>query len=186
MVYANPNEMLVEAAKSSDIPLALHALALRADPSFVDPETGKPVLLLALESASASSLSQTSSRPDTADDMSVSPRQSITLPSTFPLAELLLQNGCEIPQGMQTDMLSPSARNYLAVKEAKRKSMLATPGLVKNASVSSHGSKGREGREVSGIEGGKAVEGKSRERSLQKRISGGARLHKVSVGERYS
>lgn len=171
MIYASPDEMLIEACKKNDVASGLHALALRANPNHVDPMTGKPVIILALESADP---------PLPESDIPTSPNQAVT----FPLAELLFQNAGEVPEMLKagiTDLLSISAKDYLAVKTAKRLNQMASGApLTKGMSVGGGGSTAM-GSSGGGI-GANLTSLKERQRlekeRLQKRISSGARLHR--------
>jgi Arf-GAP with SH3 domain, ANK repeat and PH domain-containing protein len=164
--FASPDESILAAAKSNDLMGALYALALHGSPNTVDPATGLHVIFLALASADPASSSQEK-------DLSAPP-SSLT-PTTFPLAELLIQNGGEIPFPLPAGGLSLAAKSYLTQKTAKR---ITTPAVssLQSSGVSEEGSnppptlKERQQRE--------------RER-LQKRVStGGARIHRAPQLER--
>jgi Arf-GAP/SH3 domain/ANK repeat/PH domain-containing protein len=158
-VFTSADEMLVESTKKNDLLGALYALALRANPNLVDPETNTHLISLSL--ATVDPLLDSSQSDLT--------QQSTPTPAvTFPLAELLLQNCGEIPIGMSTSMMAQSAKNYVAHKTAKRINQEASP----QASP-------RPGAPLS------LKERQQREKErLQKRISSGARLHRTSLIER--
>src|SRR5690606_7537525 len=95
-VHASSNDLLLDSVKHNDLQAALHGLALRADPNLIDPETNMHITILSLISAEplSASVSNTS-------EAELSPSSTASIkpptPATFPLAELLLQNGAEIP-----------------------------------------------------------------------------------------
>jgi Arf-GAP/SH3 domain/ANK repeat/PH domain-containing protein len=112
----SPNDVLLGSLSSGNVSAAYGALASRADPNVVD-ENGISAVSLSLMSLSPPS----------------SPGHSgITLrdDATFPLAELLIQNGAELPTDLSR--LSPHARGYIASKV--RQDTPAVPNLQRSIS----------------------------------------------------
>ena len=123
--YPTADETLLASVKKHDIPGVIYALALRADVNALDRSRGTHVVFLAL--IAADPLSPASVSP------AASPRNSIQAPSAsaaaggvdgkrkpFALAELLIQNGAEVPATLPAIPLSPAAKMYLQMKEDQR------------------------------------------------------------------
>lgn len=119
----SPDELLLDTVKKGDLAAALYALALHGSANTVDPATGMHVVILAL--ATQTPLSPT--LPSTSSTASSDPTAATT---PFPLAELLLQNGGELPYPLAASTeqrLSDAARSYVAHKTAKRCHQDAVP-----------------------------------------------------------
>ncbi|KAI5795184.1 hypothetical protein EDC01DRAFT_654432 [Geopyxis carbonaria] len=161
--YSSPDEVLLDAVKKNDLSGALYALALHANPNVVDPETSKHTILLALAAAD----------PPSTTEQDLSPSSPAgPPPTTYPLAELLVQNSGEIPFPVSVEGLSISAKNYVSHKTAKRMNQQASPAQSKgplNERSPSSTIRDRQQRE--------------KER-LQKRVSSGARLHRAVALDR--
>lgn len=170
--FASPDESILTAVKKNNVPDVLYALALHGSPNTVDPSTSLRAIFLALAAAD----------PPSTGNSELSPPTTSPSPVTFPLAELLLQNGGEISFPLPTCGLSLAAKNYLAMKTAKRSS--AGP----STSTSAGGGLTAEKHEPmptssSALASMRERQQKERER-LQKRVSTGARLHRAPQLER--
>jgi Arf-GAP/SH3 domain/ANK repeat/PH domain-containing protein len=152
--YSTPDETLLASIKKNDLQGVLYALALRANPNIADKSRNTHPVFLALAAADPAS-------PQ-------SPVSSPTRPGTpgkvvaFPIAELLVQNGAEIPAAMPAFPLSQSAKLYIEQK--------ASRANANNDTVSALPVIGPKG-ELS-----PADKQKDREARLQKRVSAGGRL----------
>lgn len=172
--FASPDESILAAVKKNDLPGALYALALHGSANTIDPSTSLHIIFLALAaadppSATTSELSPSSSSPN-------------LNPVTFPLAELLLQNGGEIPLPLPTSGLSLAAKNYLSVKTAKRTP--AGPTTSTSAGVGLTADR-HEAMPTSSSAMASMRERQQKEKErLQKRVSTGARLHRAPQLER--
>ncbi|PSK43711.1 hypothetical protein B9Z65_7225 [Elsinoe australis] len=150
------DELLLTGIKRNQIQQVLHALALRASPNAQDRSRGTHAVYLALAAADpaapgsvlashpsptrgsfpAGTLSPpTSSTP--AQGSPTTPERPSSRPTTpnrkpFPVAELLLQNGADIPTAPSPFPLSPAARQYLEFKAELRNGRL---GLGQVSSV---------------------------------------------------
>jgi Arf-GAP/SH3 domain/ANK repeat/PH domain-containing protein len=155
----SPDELLLDAVKKNDLPAAIYALALHARPDTIDPDSNTAAVMLAIIAADTQSESET-----------LSPTTSGTPPTTFPLAELILQNGAEIPlSAVSNAQLSQSAKTYVAHKTQKRLNQEASPAVPPLPSR----------------ESGSLKEHRLREKDrTQKRISSGAKLHRSPALER--
>jgi len=171
--YATPEETLLASVKKNDIGSVLYALALRASPNSRDRSRGTHVVFLALVAADPTS-------PSASTSPAVSPGGPNTRPTTpqpvrkpFSVAELLLQNGADLPALPAPIPLSPSARTYLDFKTEQRAGKPVRPApsgdtlpslpsiLAGNGSTPSERARERDAR-------------------LQKRVSAGGRLVKGS------
>ncbi|KAH0543490.1 hypothetical protein FGG08_002158 [Glutinoglossum americanum] len=152
--YSTPDETLLASIKKNDFQGVLYALALRANPNTADKSRNTHSVFLALAAADPAS-------PQ-------SPVSSPTRPGTpgkvvaFPIAELLVQNGAEIPATMPAFPLSPSAKLYIEQKAGRANTSGDTVGALPVI-----GPKG----ELSPVD-----KQKDREAKLQKRVSAGGRL----------
>lgn len=160
-LHSSPDELLIDSAKRNDIARAVYALALRANSNAIDSSTNTHVALLAL--AAADPVSANSSESELA------PATQAPIATTFPLAELLMQNGGELPLKV-TESLSQSAKSYVAHKTAKRLNQQTSPPPARGSSTHESPSSLRDRQQ------------REKER-LQKRVSSGARLHRAPILE---
>ena len=176
--YASPDESILAAVKNNDLQGTLYALALHGSPNTVDPPTGLHVIFLALQAA---------------DPTPIVPENELAAPSTslssvtFPLAELLIQNGGEITSGIPSSGLSLAAKHYLSQKTAKRASAPAEATPPSSAAPSKASSKHSHQSSSSEFYEPPATlrERQQREKErLQKRVSSGGRLHRAAQLER--
>ncbi|KAL4919390.1 hypothetical protein BDW62DRAFT_45073 [Aspergillus aurantiobrunneus] len=104
--FPTPDETLLASIKRNDIQGVLYGIALRANVNVADRSRSTHAVFLALAAADpaspGSTASNTSSRPGTSVK---------AIP--FPVAELLVQNGAEIPSQPPPIPLSPAAQLYL-------------------------------------------------------------------------
>lgn len=152
--YGTPDETLLAAIKKNEMQQVLYALALRANPNVTDKSRGTHSIFLALAAA---------------DPASPSPMAAPTQPTTgkataFPIAELLVQNGAEIPSALPMFPLSRSAALYIEQKTSRGSGSDNLGSLPPSSGME------RQQRE--------------REARLQKRVSAGGRLAKVPILER--
>ncbi|CAG8960844.1 hypothetical protein HYFRA_00002381 [Hymenoscyphus fraxineus] len=152
--YGTPDDTLLAGIKKNDIQQVIYALALKANPNVTDKSRGTHSVFLALAAADPASPSPvaTPTRPETASK-----------PSAFPIAEMLVQNGAEVPTKLPAFPLSRSAALYIEQKSARNVPAMDTvPSLPPSV-----GDKQKE-----------------REARLQKRVSAGGRLAKAPIPER--
>lgn len=153
--YATADETLLAAIKKNEIQQVIYALSLKANPNVCDKSRGTHSVFLALAAADPASPSPVTSpsRPETGAKI---------IP--FPVAELLIQNGAEIPASLPAFPLSRSATVYIEQKSGRggaNDSLGALPTVM---------SPDRQQKE--------------REARLQKRVSAGGRLAKAPIPER--
>ena len=158
--YATADETLLASVKKNDIQQVLYALALRANPNSTDKSRNTHAVFLALAAADPAS-PHSASLPTSASPRSSDSNQSSKHLPAFPVAELLLQNGGEIPSSLPAFPLSPAAQQYVEQRGVKGSSdqLTALPSVKPLANL----------------------EIKDRER-LQKRTSAGARFSGRSIG----
>ncbi|KAK5110843.1 hypothetical protein LTR62_005554 [Meristemomyces frigidus] len=124
------DEHLLTSIKRNDIQNVLHALALRADPNAHDRMRSTAALFLALAAADPAAPGGTSfshSHSPSTSSISrkpvngTSPAASVTpIRKPFAVAEMLLQNGAEIPTEAPPIPLSEAAKIYLDFKNEQR------------------------------------------------------------------
>jgi Arf-GAP/SH3 domain/ANK repeat/PH domain-containing protein len=148
--YPTANETLLAGIKKNDIQQVIYALALKANPNLTDKSRGTHAVYLALAAADpASPQATTSPRSDAS-----------TKVVAFPVAEILVQNGAEIPSALPAFPLSRNATLYVDQKSGKGEAAGTLPAA--NAIEKS----------------------KERDARLQKRVSAGGKLAKVPIPER--
>ncbi|KAI1122397.1 ArfGap-domain-containing protein [Nemania abortiva] len=158
--YATADETLLAAIKRNEIQQVIHALALRANPNVLDKVRDTHPIFLALAAADPASPS-----PGVSPTMRPEP-ESRTTP--FAIAEMLIQNGAEIPATMPAFPLSRNARMYIDEKRGRTAAIEAS-GLSVPATLGPNPNE-RIQRE--------------KDARLQKRISAGGRLAKSPIPER--
>jgi Arf-GAP/SH3 domain/ANK repeat/PH domain-containing protein len=136
--YTSPEETLLASVKKNDIAGVMYALALKANVNAHDRSRNTHVVFLAL--VSADPLSPAAASP------AGSPRSSIQGPSPqstgrkpFAIAELLIQNGAEVPATLPAIPLSPGAKLYLQQKEDQRLGRRPLPTAPSDDGVGSGG-----------------------------------------------
>jgi len=154
--YGTAEETLLAAIKRNEIQQVIYALALRANPNTADKSRGTHPIFLALAAADPASPNATPGTPSQQGTPKVVP---------FPVAELLIQNGAEIPSTMPGFPLSRSATLYIDQKTGKVGPNGEPVGALPQLSAADKMLKEREAR-------------------LQKRVSAGGRLAKAPILER--
>ncbi|KAF3768955.1 hypothetical protein M406DRAFT_92278 [Cryphonectria parasitica EP155] len=171
--YPSPDETLLAAIKKNEIQQIIYSLALRANPNVLDKSRGTHAVFLALAAADPASpggLPQsTTSQPD-------------GKPVPFPIAEMLLQNGAELPQGMPAFPLSRSAQLWLDQKRGRSNG----PSMTGSSSASNYldtvgSTPGGTSPQLATKEKGGD---RDREHRVAKRASAGGRLAKSPIPER--
>ncbi|KAK7923943.1 hypothetical protein PG985_005997 [Apiospora marii] len=160
--YPSPDETLLAAIKRSEIQQVIYALALKANPNVLDKSRGTHPVFLALAAADPASPSPTTPSAETRPESSIQ-----RVP--FPIAEMLVQNGAEIPSAMPAIPLSRSAQLYIEQKRGRAAAIEATGQSTGSSSLSPSPSERLPQRD------------KDR---LQKRISAGGRLARSPIAER--
>lgn len=119
--FSTADETLLASIKRNDIQGVLYGIALRANVNVADRSRNTHAVFLALAAADPASPGSTpSSRPSTATSVKAIP---------FPIAELLVQNGAEIPSQPPPIPLSPAAQLYLSQRTARAPGFNSRPGI---------------------------------------------------------
>ncbi|CAK7268119.1 hypothetical protein SEPCBS57363_002934 [Sporothrix epigloea] len=197
--YSTADETLLASVKKNDIQQVIYALALKANPNATDLSRGTHVVFLALAAADPASPSPVpppspspslsgASRPGTSGSMATA-AEAKAKPVSFPVAELLLQNGAQIPMTSPAIPLSRSAQHFIEAKRGRTGAGLniVQDGSSSTSSVSSIGSgSGVSSMPPSALSGAGAMERMAREKEarLQKRVSAGGRLARSPIPER--
>ncbi|KAL1999037.1 hypothetical protein VTN02DRAFT_5158 [Thermoascus thermophilus] len=120
--YATPDETLLASIKKNDIQGVLYGIALRANVNVTDRSRNTHAVFLALAAADPAS-------PGSTTSSGLSAKQAPPKPVPFPIAELLVQNGAEIPMQPPLIPLSPAAQLYVS-QRAARQAATAPPPTV--------------------------------------------------------
>lgn len=163
--YNTADETLLAGIKQNNIQQVIYALASRANPNVPDKVRATAPIFLALAAADPATPSQ--SIPSTSSTSPVSGRSEAppkVVP--FPVAELLVQNGAEIPSVPPPFPLSRGAQSYLDQKAGRLNPSSGGDTLGALPSLSA------------------ADKQRDREARLQKRVSAGGRLAKAVIPER--
>ncbi|KAK6343925.1 hypothetical protein TWF696_007578 [Orbilia brochopaga] len=188
---STPDEALAGAVKSNDIPMAVYALAVKANPNLTD-ERGVHIVYHALAAADP--------RDDNSDGGNGGNSKEVKEP-TFPMAELLLQNGASIAavNGCAKIPVTSAARGYIALKSARagggtESSSTGAPGSSGGASSGGEGGgnnssggngSGSGGGSGSGRGGSHSGDERKKEREkeerLRKRVSTSGRIVRSQI-----
>jgi Arf-GAP/SH3 domain/ANK repeat/PH domain-containing protein len=163
--FGTPEDTLLAGIKRNEIQQILYALALRASPNVTDKSRGTHAVYLALAAADPAPPSPL-------------PTQALAPPTTtvdrvvpFPVAELLIQNGAEIPDSLPQVPLSLAAQAYIEMKRGRK------------AAIEASGSYDSPGA-ATAMSGQNDKLQRERDARLQKRVSAGGRLAKTPIPER--
>lgn len=156
--YGTPDDTLLAAIKKNEIQQVLYALALKANPNTVDRMRGTHAVWLALAAADPAA-------PAAASSPTVPETDSKPIP--FPTAELLVQNGADIPSTLPAFPLGRFAQLYVEQRQAR------INGLVNDTIAA-----------PAPIASGTEKLQREKESRLQKRISAGGRLAKSPIPEK--
>ncbi len=132
--YSTPDETLLASIKKNDIQGVLYGLALGANPNVKDRSRNTHAVFLALAAADPASFSSPVSTPSRTEHHSSSATGtpgpgggggtaagSNPKPFAFPVAEMLVQNGAEIPTSLPAFPLSRNAQLYLEQRSGRVK-----------------------------------------------------------------
>ncbi|KAJ5974062.1 hypothetical protein N7481_011272 [Penicillium waksmanii] len=133
--FATPDETLLASVKKNDIQGVLYGIALRGNVNVPDRSRSTPAIFLAL--AATDPATPGSTPTPTPTTLSARPSAK-AIP--FPMAELLVQNGAEIPPQPPSIPLSPAAQLYLSQRVARNPgfSAAAAPPPVPGKSLSTN------------------------------------------------
>lgn len=179
--YPTPDETLLAAIKKNEIQDVIYALALGANPNVTDKSRGTHAVFLALAAVRPASPSPSPSpNPSTRSSPRSAEGGTADRPVLFPVAELLIQNGAEIPAQLPAFPLSQAAQTYI---ENKRNLRAGISGMSSNMPMGHDG-----GSSSSTLTASASVSdrlSRDREARLQKRSSQGGKLAKTPISEKY-
>lgn len=158
--YATADETLLAAIKRNEVQQVIQALALRANPNVLDKVRNTHPVFLALAAADPAPPS-----PGVTPTVRGEP-ESRTVP--FAVAEMLIQNGAEIPAQMPGFALSRNAQLYVNEKRGRTAAIEASGLSIPNNTGPSPSDRLQRDKDA----------------RLQKRISAGGRLAKSPIPER--
>ncbi|KAI0911844.1 hypothetical protein F4823DRAFT_635515 [Ustulina deusta] len=158
--YATADETLLAAIKRNEVQQVIHALALRANPNVLDKVRNTHPVFLALAAADPASPSPAVAPTVRAES------ESRTTP--FAVAEMLIQNGAEIPSQMPGFSLSRNAQLYVNEKRGRTAAIEASGLSISNSLGPSPSERLQRDKDA----------------RMQKRISAGGRLAKSPIPER--
>lgn len=168
--FPSSDETLLAAIKKNEIQQVIYALALRANPNVLDKSRGTHAIFLALAAADPAAPGGQPLSP---------PSQSDAKPVPFPVAEMLLQNGAELPAGMPGFPLSRSAQAFLDQKRGR-----STGASVSGSTSASNHLDAVGSLPTSPLPAVKDQGVREREQRIAKRASAGGRLAKTPIPER--
>ena len=154
--YSTADETLLASVKKNDIQGVLYALALRANPNATDRSRNTHSVFLALAAADPASphLNSAASSTTTSPNARGSTPNAVKVVA-FPIAELLVQNGGQIPSSPPAFPLSTAAQLYVDQKSAKSGNGDTLGALPNIKSPSSPAEKERERLQKRGSAGGR-------------------------------
>lgn len=117
--FSTADETLLASVKKNDIQGVLYALALRANPNAADRSRNTHSVFLALAAADPASPHPSASQSTTSSPSQRGVTPSVPRTVAFPIAELIVQNGGEIPSTPPAFPLSPAAQLYIEQKAAR-------------------------------------------------------------------
>ena len=108
---SSADETLLSAIKKNDIQAAIYGLAVKGNPNVTDRSRGTHAVFLALAAADPATPSsfERGVSPPASGSTAGTTMSTPQIVKPFPLAELLLQNGAEIPHSAPPILLSPNA-----------------------------------------------------------------------------
>lgn len=131
--FATPDETLLASVKKNDIQGVLYGITLRGNVNVQDRSRSTPAIFLAL--AATDPATPGSTPTPTPTTLSARPAAK-AIP--FPMAELLVQNGAEIPPQPPSIPLSPAAQLYLSQRVARNPGFANLPPPVPGKSLSTN------------------------------------------------
>ncbi|KAF3940246.1 hypothetical protein ABW19_dt0207702 [Dactylella cylindrospora] len=173
-MYPTADETLAAAVEKNDISLALYALAVKGNPNLTD-EKGVHIVYHAL------AVADPKKEKDVEGESSSTTTQKDSKEPTFPMAELLLQNGASIAavNGSTTLPISNHAKGYIALKSAKAGGVESSSGAPGSSSGTSSASNGVSASGGGGS--GDETKKKEKEDRLRKRVSTSGRIVRAQV-----
>ncbi|KAB5580818.1 PH domain-containing protein [Coniochaeta sp. 2T2.1] len=183
--YPTPDETLLAAIKRNEIQDVIYALALGASPNLTDKSRGTHAVFLALAAVRPASPSPSPSPNPSTRSSHPTEGGTVEKPVVFPVAELLVQNGAEIPFQLPAFPLSQAAQLYIDHKRTLRSGINHNPSVMGGGHDGGVGPTSGSGTLTPSNSVGDRLS-RDREARLQKRSSqGGGKLARTPISERY-
>ena len=117
--FATADETLLASIKKNDIQGVLYGVALRGNVNATDRSRGTHAVFLALAAADPAAPGSGGPSPAVSPNSKATPDTATARPKAFPIAELLIQNGAEVPVQLPAIPLSAAARLYIEQRTAR-------------------------------------------------------------------
>jgi Arf-GAP/SH3 domain/ANK repeat/PH domain-containing protein len=117
--FATPDETLLASIKKNDVQGVLYGIALRGNVNATDRSRGTHAVFLALAAADPAAPGSTAPSPAISPNSKATSGSEAARPKAFPIAELLIQNGAEVPVQLPAIPLSAAARLYIEQRTAR-------------------------------------------------------------------
>lgn len=116
--FATPDETLLASIKKNDIQGVLYGIALRGNVNACDRSRNTHAIFLALAAADPAAPGSAGPSPTISPNSKIPP--SPAKPKAFPVAELLVQNGAQVPSQLPAIPLSAAAQLYIEQRTSPR------------------------------------------------------------------
>lgn len=126
--FGTADETLLASVKKNDIQEVLYAIALRGNVNATDRSRGTHAVFLALAAADPAAPGSTNPSPSISPN-SKNPTGAPSRLKAFPIAELLIQNGAEVPVQLPAFPLSLAARMYIEQRTARTSGLGSGTGV---------------------------------------------------------
>ncbi|KAI9848710.1 MAG: hypothetical protein M1837_006797 [Sclerophora amabilis] len=166
--YSNPDETLLASIKKNDLQGVLYAIALRANINVADRSRNTHAIFLALAATDPAAPAAAASGVNTPTSASGAPSKV----KPFPIAELLVQNGAEIPAQMPAFQLSHNAEQYIEQKKPRAKDVVGGGDTLGALPIIGKNDNSQTDRQ------------RERDAKLQKRLSATGKLAKLQPLDR--
>jgi len=117
--FATADETLLASIKKNDVQGVLYGIALRGNVNATDRSRGTHAVFLALAAADPAAPGSAVPSPAVSPSSKTTSGSGTARPKAFPIAELLIQNGAEVPVQLPAIPLSAAARLYIEQRTAR-------------------------------------------------------------------
>ena len=117
--FSTPDETLLASIKKNDVQGVLYGIALRGNVNATDRSRGTHAVFLALAAADPAAPGSAGPSPAVSPNSKATSDTATARPKAFPIAELIIQNGAEVPVQLPAIPLSAAARLYVEQRTAR-------------------------------------------------------------------
>ena len=117
--FSTPDETLLASIKKNDVQGVLYGIALRGNVNATDRSRGTHAVFLALAAADPAAPGSAGPSPAVSPNSKTTSDAATARPKAFPIAELIIQNGAEVPVQLPAIPLSAAARLYVEQRTAR-------------------------------------------------------------------